>query len=399
MDQLLVVLLIVVCVLYTSISYATSVEVTTDGIIQMSIFLAGAAVFFLILRRVHWLYLNGRPVETLPTWLCNGRFASLSMYFQDSMEDLHRSVRRKGTYAHVALQAAEQFSEVHERRWAMDPAIVMLVVAQLLVATIIAYGTAVEVTLDGYAGFLFCSAFGAFVIVLAKRSGWTLYSGRWKSDFLGVEKMLPEGLSGLLAYYIRLALTVMLPVQLLLFPAVWFAAQWELLDPWLIEALRREEAWAMWALAAILVVTTYIPLYRKHGPGVFLLSMVALGAIVVVIFGFVWSVDHPFGGVAVVGICALLCALSNVDLGIFGLGRCDSCGTKFKPLLIGGNGHRGGADLSKENLHPSPRPPSSSSAAVDNYPWPTGGAGFAEHGGSGAMQQRQPSTRPEWFGL
>jgi hypothetical protein len=281
MDQLLVVLLIVVCVLYTSISYATSVEVTTDGIIQMSIFLAGAAVFFLILRRVHWLYLNGRPVETLPTWLCNGRFASLSMYFQDSMEDLHRSVRRKGTYAHVALQAAEQFSEVHERRWAMDPAIVMLVVAQLLVATIIAYGTAVEVTLDGYAGFLFCSAFGAFVIVLAKRSGWTLYSGRWKSDFLGVEKMLPEGLSGLLAYYIRLALTVMLPVQLLLFPAVWFAAQWELLDPWLIEALRREEAWAMWALAAILVVTTYIPLYRKHGPGVFLLSMVALGAIVV----------------------------------------------------------------------------------------------------------------------
>jgi hypothetical protein len=104
-------------------------------------------------------------------WLCDKRLVSLSLYAQDRIDELQSRFLREGTYTRDALVAAEEFSAMRERRWAMDPAIVMLVVAQLVVATAIGYATAVEVTIDGFTSFFFCMAFGALVIVAAKKSG------------------------------------------------------------------------------------------------------------------------------------------------------------------------------------------------------------------------------------
>lgn len=264
----------------------------------------------------------------------------------------------------------------------MDPAIAMLIVSQLLIATAIAYATAVEVTVDGLGGFVFCLVFSVGVIWCdllkrlytrseshvsrpfryAKRSGWTLYSGRWNTDVLGVNKYLPPGIEQKAVNWVRLVLTVAMPVQLLLFPATWAAGQWGLLDPWLIDALHKEQAWAVWGVAMIMVMSTYIPLYRTHGPAVFFLSVLVLAAIVVVVFFAVWSFDHPLAGAIGVILLCITCAISNVDLSAFRGGKL-SPGETPCDATTDAEHFAGGRELSiprrralKVNAHDSPRP-------------------------------------------
>jgi len=207
----------------------------------------------LLLRQIRQFSVTDQPGRNeLPRWLCTPRCRSALQWLFHTGRLWLRQFYRKGTLTHEAWTAAESFMadiDALESRWSMDPTIVMLVVSQLLVATAIGYATAVEVTIDGFVTFLLCAGFGALVIVYAKRSGWTLSApllpplpnhkpadrccldGRYSAAvsraawpwFIPLTlRFSAETLSAneqLLGAYLKLAMTILLPAQLLLFPA------------------------------------------------------------------------------------------------------------------------------------------------------------------------------------
>lgn len=157
--------------------------------------------------------------------------------------------------------------------------------------------------------FVFClceQAFGALTIVYAKRSGWTLYSKavsraawpwfvptrlRWSAESF-------EHHTGIVHAYVKLAMTVLLPVQLLLFPTVWLLAKINFVPNYIIDALHAEEHYALWVMSAIAVTGVLVPLYRRHGIAVFCLSLWVLAVCVVSIFTISWAIHSPRAGLA-----------------------------------------------------------------------------------------------------
>jgi hypothetical protein len=149
-------------------------------------------------------------------------------------------------------------------------------------------------------------ALSALVIVYAKRSGWTLYSKavsraawpwfvptrlRWSAESF-------EHQTGVVHAYVKLAMTVLLPVQLLLFPTVWLLAKINFVPNYVIDALHAEEHYALWVMSAIAVTGVLVPLYRRHGIAVFCLSIWVLVVCVVSIFTISWAIHSPRAGLA-----------------------------------------------------------------------------------------------------
>jgi hypothetical protein len=149
-------------------------------------------------------------------------------------------------------------------------------------------------------------AFGTLVIVYAKRSGWTLYSAavsraawpwfvptslQWTEESFG-------DYTDMVHAYVKLAMTILLPVQLLLFPTVWLLAKINFVPNYVIDALHAEEHYALWVMSAIATVGTLVPLYRRHGIAVFCLSIWVLVVCVVTIFTISWAIHSPTAGLA-----------------------------------------------------------------------------------------------------
>ena len=164
--------------------------------------------------------------------------------------------------------------------------------------------------------------FGAFVIVYAKRSGWTLYSAavsraawpwfvptsiRWTAEEF-------ENQWGMAHAYITLAGTVLLPAQLLLFPAVWLLAKVNAVPNYVIDVLHMEEHYALIAMSVFATVGTLVPLYRRHGIAVFCLSIWVLTVCVVVIFTISWAIQSPMRGLAAFCFSAALCVSLSLSL-------------------------------------------------------------------------------------
>eukprot|EP01052_Picozoa_sp_SAG31_P014966 SAG31_NODE_947_length_10828_cov_3.713953_11_plen_338_part_00 len=312
-DPVISILLAVYVMLGCIISYGTSVEVTADGVLIILFVVAALVAFVCFLHQLGWLantahHESGRRMSD-----CERRLHSGTVWLRAQL----KGTTAPGAVTADAIQMVNDYIEREDvdEYVGMDAGIVFLVFAQLLFATLIAYVTSVEVTVDGLLTFAFCATFGFFVLVAVRNAGWTLYEVG--QTYICPSKFLEKIGAGFGQWcsahsmtarragaYCRLFCMIALPIQLAVFPAVWILTNLGVVPDWVTTAARAEEQWALWVLAAVSVLGALVPVYRQHGPVIFCLTLWLLAVGSAVVFATAWIVEQPLlGGSAMLAIC------------------------------------------------------------------------------------------------
>lgn len=149
-DPVISILLATYVLLGCGISYVTSVEVTSDGVLLLVSVVAVMVAFVCVLHQLGWLRLSGQSQNPSDMSSCERNMLSTAVWVRSQL----KSMTGRGAVTGDAIKVASEYVGKHVEGAAevneyvgMDAGIVFLVFAQVMFATLIAYATLVHVAI------------------------------------------------------------------------------------------------------------------------------------------------------------------------------------------------------------------------------------------------------------